>query len=56
MNVPPVPLPPWPESAHFRHAQKPFRDTAKRILQARGDFTGIPLYQGGPLVGAVRRT
>lgn len=46
-------MPPWPEDGHFRSKQKSFRTTCRSLLRERGDFLGIPLYRGGPLVGAV---
>ena len=49
----PTPVPPWPESTHFRNKQKTFRDVCRAKLQTRGQFLGVPLYPDGPLVGAV---
>lgn len=38
---------------HFRASQKAFKQVAREKLVERGDFLGIPLYRGEPLVGAV---
>jgi hypothetical protein len=52
-NPTPALMPPWPESTHFRSKQKTFRNVCRERLDTWGQFLGVPLYRGGPLVGAV---
>jgi hypothetical protein len=52
-DIMPIPMPPWPESTHFRTKQKMFRDVCRGCLKTRGQFLGVPLHRNGPLVGAV---